>query len=231
MLPKIATSKYDMIVPSTGTQVTYRPYLIKEEKVLMIALESKSETQIEGAILHIIDSCVEGGTKKLNLTLFDVEYMFLMLRSKSVGEGVKLTPHCESCEETTEVTINLESCEVKNKSDKAEHQVKLSDELTVDVHFPRVGDSGEGKTESDKIISTVSRCIETIYYGEEVYNTADSSKAELIEFVENLNNTQFQKIADILLAAPYVGHDINFKCSHCGHENVKELKGLIDFFM
>ena len=108
MLPIIATPKYEMIVPSTGESITYRPYVVKEEKILLIAMESQSDEAIENAVSDIITRCVETPIKVKDLTTFDVEYMFVTLRSKSVGEGIKVTPKCEHCEETNEQKIDLE---------------------------------------------------------------------------------------------------------------------------
>ena len=232
MLPKIATPKYDMIVPSTGEKVTYRPYLIKEEKILMIALESEDDAQIERAILDILTACFVMKTKPSELTVFDVEYMFLMLRSVSVGETVQLTPKCTKCEEPGEVSIDLSKVEVKGlkKGQELNKQIKLSDDLTVDMHYPRVGDAIQADTGTDTILGTVAKCLDTIYYGEDTYNLVDSSEEEVVDFIENLNTHQFQKIAEILTEAPYVGKNLKWKCEECGEQNDIELKGLTDFF-
>ena len=232
MLPKIATPKYDMIVPSTGEKVTYRPYLIKEEKILMMALESQEEKQIEQAILDMLKSCVDMKMKSEDLTTFDVEYMFLKLRAVSVGETATILPPCESCEKPGSVTINLNDVEVQGlKKFKNEMQVKLSDELTVDMHYPKMGDAIKAETGTDTIIGTVSKCIDMIYYGEDTYNTKDSSDAEVQEFVENLNSNQFKAISKVLEDTPYVGETLKWTCKECGHKHSQELRGLTAFFI
>ena len=232
MLPKIATPKYDMIVPSTGEKVTYRPYLIKEERILMIALESQNENQIEQSILDILTTCFDLKTEASGLTVFDVEYMFMKLRSVSVGEKIKLAPKCESCEEPGEVTVDLSEVKVQGLKEEQDlnKQIKLSDELTIDMHFPKVGDAVKADTGTDTIIGTVAKCVDTIYYGEDTFNTADSSEEEVKEFIENLNTTQFQKIANVLQEVPYLGHNVKWTCKECDFKNDLELKGLINFF-
>ena len=114
MLPKLATPKYDMIVPSTGESITYRPYVVKEEKILLIAFETQNDTAIEKAVNNIIKECIESPINIQELTTFDVEYIFVTLRSKSVGEGIKINPSCEHCEEKNEVKIDLEKVKVAN---------------------------------------------------------------------------------------------------------------------
>ena len=118
MLPKLVTPKYDMIIPSTGETVTYRPYVVKEEKILLIAFESQDETQIEKSVLDIIKTCIESKIDLNKLTTFDIEFMFVTLRSKSVGEGIKLNMPCEECEHTNEVKINLEDVKMNTSEIK-----------------------------------------------------------------------------------------------------------------
>ena len=232
MLPKIATPKYDMIVPSSGKQITYRPYLVKEEKILLIALESEDENQIEKAVSEIIKSCLEDDVDVQELTTFDVEYIFLTLRSKSVGEGVKLKPKCTKCEEGTEIRVDLEKVEVKNNDNK-ELQVKINEEMTIDLHWPKIKDKltkKEKATDTESIITLVAKAIDTIYYGDEIHLTKDVPLSEVKDFVESLSTDQFKSVLELMTNIPYVSYDIEFICNSCKHENKKELKGLVDFF-
>ena len=127
MLPKIATPKYDMIVPSTGKSITYRPYVVKEEKMLLIAMESQDEKQIENAVMNIIEECVESPLDINTLTNFDVEFMFVTLRAKSVGEGIELSPKCQHCEETNAVKLEhvLKSCGANARSGQLKQQKQI----------------------------------------------------------------------------------------------------------
>ena len=233
MLPKIATPKYDMIVPSTGKSITYRPYVVKEEKLLLIAMESQDENQIEKAVLNIIKECVESPINVDDLTTFDVEMIFITLRSKSVGEGIKITPKCKHCEESNEVKIDLEKITVENLSDTVDKHIKLTDDISIDLKWHTMKDRTEDlkkETETETIINMIVASLETIYSGEEIFAVKDSSKKETVDFVESLNTDQFNNIVEVLSKSPYMSYDLKFDCKKCSKENTMEMKGLIDFF-
>jgi len=232
MLPKIATPKYDMIVPSTGKSITYRPYVVKEEKILLIALESQDEKQIEKSIYTMIEACLDGNIKINDLTNFDIEFIFLTLRSVSVGEGIKLKMLCSECEEPNDVKIDLNNLQVKNNDfDKKDLQIKINDEITMDLRWPSMGDrSLDNSTGTEAIIHMVAKSIDTLYYGEETIAMADTPFKEVLEFVESLSSEQFNKCMEVLVKTPYTGYDLEYTCQKCGHKNERELKGLADFF-
>jgi len=233
MLPQIATPKYDMIVPSTGESIKYRPYLVKEEKILLIALESQDPEAVETAVLDIIKACIESPVDIKKLTTFDVEFMFVTLRSKSVGEGIKINPPCERCEASNEVKINLDDVKVANLEEEVDKHIKLTDDISVDLKWNTMDDRldpAEKSSETDTIINMVAHSIDTIYSGDEIYSAKDASKKELQTFVESLSSDQFTEIVNTLGKAPYLSYDIHFDCKECKKENVIELKGLTDFF-
>ena len=233
MLPKLATPKYDMIVPSTGKTITYRPYVVKEEKLLLIAMESQDENQIEKAVLNIIKECVESPINVDDLTTFDVEMIFITLRSKSVGEGIKITPKCKHCEESNEVKIDLEKITVENLSDTVDKHIKLTDDISIDLKWHTMKDRTEDlkkETETETIINMIVASLETIYSGEEIFAVKDFSKKETVDFVESLNTDQFNEIVEVLSKSPYMSYDLKFDCKKCSKENTMEMKGLIDFF-
>jgi hypothetical protein len=232
MLPKIATPKYDMIVPSTGKSITYRPYVVKEEKILLIALESEDEKQIEKSIYSMIESCLDGKVNINDFTNFDIEFIFLTLRSMSVGEGIKLNIPCSSCEEPNAVSVDLNKLEVKNNDfDKKDLQIKINNDVTVDLRWPTMSDrSTEVKTGTETIIHMVAKSIDTLYHGDETINISDTPFNEVIEFVESFTSEQFNNCMAVLLKTPYTGYDIEFTCKKCGEKNEQELKGLADFF-
>ena len=234
MLPKIATPKYDMIVPSTGESITYRPYLVKEEKILLIAMESQSDEAMETAVIDIIKVCVETPINVNALTTFDIEYIFVSLRAKSVGEGIKLNPTCEHCEEVNEdVKIDLDKVIVSGLDEKIDMNVKLTDDISVDVTWPTMKNKlteADMKTGTDTLINMVARGIGTIYSGEEIFAAADSTKKELVEFVESLGSDNFNALLTKVSEAPQLTYDLEFKCKACGKDNKLELKGLTDFF-
>jgi hypothetical protein len=232
MLPKLATPKYDMIVPSTGKTVTYRPYVVKEEKILLIAMESEDEKQIEKAVSEVIEACVDGNFKVEDLTTFDIEFIFLTLRSRSVGEGIQLKVPCEECEEPNDVKVDLNKLEVKNNDfDEKKLQVKITDDITVDLRWPTMGDRTiEITTGTEAIIHMAAKSIGTLYSGEEIISMKDTPFNEVVEFVESFSSEQFNKIVGILLETPYTSYEMKFTCKECGHKNERELKGLADFF-
>ena len=235
MLPKLATPKYDMIVPSTGESITYRPYVVREEKLLLIALESQDDMQIEQAVTAIITSCLDDSVKIDKLTGFDIEFIFLTLRASSVGEGIELGITCDAdeCEEGNKVKVNLDKLEIKNNDfDNKDLQIKLSDNMAIELRWPTMGDRGvEGDTGTEKLINMVAKSIGTIYHGEDIHSTSDVPFEEVVEFTENMSSEQFSEIMAMLVKTPYVGYDIEFTCKKCGKENTRELKGLADFFI
>jgi len=232
MLPKLATPKYDMIVPSTGKSITYRPYVVREEKILLIALESQDEKQIESAITSVMESCILDNVKISDLTNFDVEFIFLTLRGKSVGEGIKIELPCSACEEPNEIKINLDNLQIKNNDfDKKDLQLKINDDITIDLRWPTMSDrSVEVKTGTESIIHMVAKSIGTLYHGDETISMKDTPFAEVLEFTESLSSEQFNKCMEVLVKTPYTGYDIEFTCNKCGEKNERELKGMSDFF-
>lgn len=233
MLPKLATPKYDMIVPSSGESITYRPYVVREEKILLIALESQDESAVEKAVMNIIKECVESPINIKNLTTFDVEFIFVTLRSKSVGEGIKVNPSCTKCETPNEVRINLEKVSVTNIEDAVDKHVKLTGDISLDLKWQTMSDrlsDSQRKTETDAIINTIANSIETIYSGEEIFAAKNSKHAEMVDFVEGLNSDQFNNIIEVLAKQPMLNYKLEFDCSDCGEHNEKVLSGLVDFF-
>lgn len=236
MLPIIATPKYDMIVPSTGQSITYRPYVVKEEKILLIALESESEIAIERAVTDIIKACLETPLDIKTLTMFDIEFMFTTLRSKSVGEGIDVVLNCdnEECDATQKIKINLDDVYVANLETAGENMnVKINDDVSVDLKYLGYSDNltqGQRTTETEAAINMVAKTIETIYSGEETFACKDAPFKEVVSFVESLNNDQFAKVIKFMQDSPVITYDIEYKCKVCGTDNVKTLKGLTDFF-
>jgi hypothetical protein len=233
MLPILATPKYDMIVPSTGEAITYRPYVVREEKILLIAMESNDENQIEQAVIDVIQSCVESPINIDNLTTFDVEFIFVTLRSKSVGEGIKLSPKCEHCEETNEVKINLEEVKVTNLENKVDKHIKLTDDISIDLKWHTMKDRQKelrNDSETQTVINMIVASLETIYSGEDIHVVKDATDKEVREFVESLNTDQFNEIVEVLSNVPYLSYNMDYDCEKCGKENSISLNGLTDFF-
>lgn len=233
-LPQMKTATYLMEVPSTGREIEFRPYTVKEEKVLMIAMESKDQKQTFRALKSVIKDCVKDDIDVSKLTLFDFEYMFLQLRAKSVGEIVDLNMKCqaEGCGGVSSVSVDLDSIKVSKMPES--NIIQLDDKIGVTFHFPSL-EIAEKYQEADmekvsSVFDMIVDCTESIYDEEEVYDCKTETRENIINFYESLSSPQFAKVSEFFSAMPTVEKDIEYKCPKCGHENKVELKGLQSFF-
>ena len=230
-LPQLNVPKYELIVPSSGVVTAFRPYLVKEEKILMIALESQDDKQMTTAITSIIDACTMGKLNMVNLTMFDIEYIFTKLRSKSVGETASVKLPCSSCEEKSAVDIDLEMVQITEKPDT---KIGLTDDTGLIMKFPSLKDymdiqNSEGSN-IDKIFHVIVASIDSIYSGDEMFEASSHAKSELLDFIESLSAEQFKKVQAFLDNMPAIYINVSFECESCGGKNDIELKGLANFF-
>jgi len=229
-----AAPKYELIVPSTGKKLRYRPFLVKEQKILLLAYESQDKKQIVNAILDTVTACTSGDIDVLDLTTFDVDYIFTQIRSKSVGEKVDLQIACSSCEHLNDVQVNLEDIEIEVEKDS--EIIKLNDEISIKMKYPNYNrfmlnsKIFEVTSASEMIIEIVISSIDAIMTEEENLLAKDESREELLSFVESMNAEQFEKISQFVESMPVMKHEINFKCISCGEENTRLLQGIDDFF-
>jgi len=232
-LPKINSNpEFNVVVPSTGESVSFRPYLVKEEKVLMLAFESKDTAQAAKAIGNTLNACAQDdGFNAFKCTTYDVEYLFTALRTKSVGETSNVILKCSECETKNDIVVNLDDVNLGDSSLKRE-SVKLTDEISVDMAYPQYGEmtkiTSEGETLQDGI-KMIGACIEAINTDEQSYGREDFKAAELEEFMESLTTEQFKRLSGFLKDIPTLKHDVEFKCVNCGHENNYTLSGMNDF--
>lgn len=233
-LPQIEVPKYTVTLPSTGEDLVMRPYLIKEEKVLLLALESQDPQQIALAIQTLIKNCIETEMEIEKLTNFDIEKLFLELRAVSVGETVTIFANCQHCEEKEEVTINLKEIELTDFDPNA-HIIKLTESVGVTMRYPTAElisnlvdveklDSIEG------LMELIIASVKTIFTEDEVFNCTADNKEETRSFVEGLTTEQFQRIGSFFNSMPTLVHDLEFDCSACEKHNKIELRGLSSFF-
>ena len=233
-LPKLNDSpQYELTIPSTQKTVRYRPYLIKEEKVMMIAMESQDQKQILNAIADTIIACVEEPVTKAQLTTFDVEYMFLQIRAKSVGETVKLTLPCTSCEHKTEMSIRLDDITVNVPPKIA--SVQLNDDISIDLAYPNYlsmmkDDIVNTKSPTEQAFALIADCISYVNMSDEKIKFSEESKAERNAFIESLNASQFNKIREFVDSIPRMSKKVEWDCESCGHHNEITLEGISDFF-
>jgi len=228
-LPKVATPKYSLKLPSNGDTINYRPFLVKEEKILLMAVESEDDRELANAVKTIINNCIESDDVDVQtLPVFDIEYLFLNLRSKSVGETVKLKLKCEKCEHECLVGVNLSDVGVI-KTEGHDSKIQLTDDIGVVMRYPTFGmlDSPNMKENPLKV---VNMCIDKIYDAKTVHEAKDSTDEELSDFVDSLNHLQFEKIQKFFETMPKMQKVINFKCDSCLNENSVTMEKLQDFF-
>ena len=236
-LPKIATPTYELELPSTGETIKYRPFLVKEEKLLVIALESEDTKQITTAIKSVIKSCVlTKGIKVEQLPTFDIEFLFLNIRGKSVGEELEVNVICPDDGETqVPVTINLDDIQVQ-KNEEHNKQVKLDDNLMMEMKYPSLEqfiksnfDFSEGN-QMDQSFQLIGTCIDKIYSEEEVWAAADCTKKEVNDFLDSMNSSQFKGIEKFFETMPKLSHTITVKNPETKVESEVVIEGLASFF-
>ena len=236
-LPKIATPTYELELPSTGKSIKYRPFLVKEEKVLVIALESEDTKQITNAIKAVLKNCVlTKGIKVENLPTFDIEFLFLNIRGKSVGEEIEVNIVCPDDGETNvPVFIDLDSIQVQ-KDDDHTNQIKLDDDLMMEMKYPSLEqfiknnfDFQEGN-QMDQSFELIATCIDKIYNEDEVWATADCTKKEVKDFLESMNSSQFKEIEKFFESMPKLKHTIEVTNPNTKVTNEVVLEGLASFF-
>ncbi len=237
-LPKINTPTYDLTLPSTGKKIKYRPFLVREEKILIMAMESENMSEITNAIVQILSDCIVSKDIKVeSLATFDIEYLFLNVRAKSVGETVDVNITCPDDGETqVEMSIDIDSIKVQ-KTRGHKNIIKLDDELSMKLKYPSLDqfvennfETEEGASEINQSLSMITSCVEMIYNQEESWEASDYSKKELDEFIEQLNTKQFKQIEKFFATMPKLSHTIAVKNPETGVESEVVLEGLASFF-
>ena len=213
-LPKISTPTYELTVPSTGKNIKFRPFLVKEEKILIIAMESQSDQQIAQAVNDVLSNCIlTKGVKIDDLSTFDIEYLFLNIRGKSVGETVDVMITCPDDNETkVPVQINLDDIQIV-KDDNHQRDIPLDDNLTMRMKYPAMGEFVKNNfsvdMQVDDTFDLVCSCIEQVFSEEESWAASDCTKKELHEFLEQLDSGQFKKIEQFFETMPKLSHTLN----------------------
>tara|TARA_B100001109_G_scaffold13780_1_gene10310 strand:+ start:319 stop:1038 length:720 start_codon:yes stop_codon:yes gene_type:complete len=236
-LPKIATPTYELELPSTGKPINYRPFLVKEEKLLVLALESEDNKQITTAIKTVIKSCISTkGIKVETLPTFDIEYLFLNIRGKSVGEELEVNIICPD-DEVTEVPVTIDLDEIQvQKNDDHTNRIQIDSNIMMEMKYPSLDqfiknnfDFKEGN-QMDQSFDLIASCIDKIYTEDEVWSTADCTKKEVKEFLESMNSSQFKDIEKFFETMPKLQHTITVKNPKTKVESDVVLEGLASFF-
>ena len=236
-LPKIATPTYELELPSTGKTIRFRPFLVKEEKVLLIALESEDTKEITNAIKAVIKNCISTkGIKVETLPTFDIEYLFLNIRGKSVGEEIEVNLICPD-DEVTEVKTKINIDDIKiQKNDAHTNQIKIDENIMMEMKYPSLDEFIKNnfdfneKNQMDQSFELIGSCIEKIYTEEEVWVAADCTKKEVNEFLESMNSSQFKDIENFFETMPKLKHTVTITNPNTKKENEIVLEGLASFF-
>ena len=238
-LPKINTPTFELVLPSNGKKIKYRPFLVREEKILVMAMESDDMKQITSAIIDILNNCILTKTIKIEkLSTFDIEYLFLNVRSKSVGETVEVNVTCPDDGETqVQMEIDIDSIKVQKNKDHT-NIVKLDNNLSMKLKYPSMNEfiennfdaSDTSRSEVSQSLDMITSCIDIIYNEEESWSANDSTKKELSEFIEQLNTKQFKDVEKFFTTMPKLSHTVKVKNPKTGVENKVVLEGLASFF-
>ena len=234
-LPKIVTPSYELTLPSNGKKISYRPFLVKEEKILILAIESSSLKQISRAIKDILKNCIlTKGVKVDQLPTFDIEYLFLNIRARSIGESIELVVTCPDDNETkVNTTIYIDEIEVK-KNDEHNTDIKIDDTYTMRMKYPSldefIDENFNFDEQSDNSFEIIASCIDMVFSEDEAWESKDCTKKELTEFVEQLNSAQFKEIEQFFETMPQLSHDIEVQNPKTKVKSTVKLEGLASFF-
>ena len=217
-LPKIAVPEYSLKLPSTDEEIKYRPFLVKEEKLLLIAMESEDEKQIIEATKNVIKNCIINKIDIDVLPIFDIEYIFLWLRARSKGEVIELNYKCPQCEKTVPISFNIEDIKIHRK-DEHTNKIQLTNDLGVCMRYPDMKlqsklDSIDKDNQIELVLRSMMICIDYIYDNENIYSRKDHTEKELEEFLESLSDAQFQKVSSFFETMPKLKHEVKLECKN-----------------
>ena len=235
-LPKISTPTYELEIPSTKKKIRYRPFLVKEEKILIIAMESQSDTEIANAVKDVLSTCIlTKGVKVDTLSTFDIEYLFLNIRGKSVGEDVEVLVTCPDDNKTkVPVRINLDDIKIITHNDH-KRDIKLDDSLLMRMRYPSINEFiksnfSTSEVKSEDTFDLIISCIEQIFNDEESWSTSDCTKEEMNDFLDQLNSNQFKEIEKFFDTMPKLSHTLTVNNPNTKVKSDIKLEGLAAFF-
>lgn len=229
-LPKLDTPTYELILPSTGKKVKFRPFLVKEHKVLLTMAEAEN-SEISRIIRELVEVCTFNTLNVKELPHFDIEYIFMNLRAKSISEVVDVVVNCE-CGEKIDANFNIEDLKVVSK-DGHTNKIPINHEIGVELNYPKIDDVVDvfASNDNQKVIDLIIKSIKAVYTGDEYYEAKDQTKEEIEEFVYSLTKDQFDKLEQFFVTAPKIVQTIECDCPKCGKHNISKLEGLQNFFV
>lgn len=237
-LPTISVPKYETTLPSTGKKVTFRPFLVKEEKILLLAMETGDTKAQNKAIKQILSNCVEDDISIDSMPVFDVEHLFIQIRGKSVGEVLEPVVVCPNCSLSGKIKVDLSGTQVNMDSNySSPYRVMITDTLGLTMVYPTIQIAeaatsalGNKKTDTETVFSILAKCIDMIFDGEKTYDPKTYSAKEINEFMESITSEPFTKMVEFITNIPRVEKSVHFKCPKCSHEQDIVLRGIQDFF-
>lgn len=237
-LPKLNNDlpQFELVIPSTQKTINFRPFLVKEQKALLIAGESNDPRNMFKTLLSILQSCVRD-VDVYELATFDIDYIFSRIRSKSVGETSQLSVKCNNCQTQNKIDIKLDELEVDNTTKDLNMEIELNDDIVIKMRYPTYADiykSGKifekNPSPTQIIFDMIVNCMHSVQTKEENVLLKDETREEIEEFLNNLTNDQFDKLANFADSLPNLSHDMKFNCIECKEENSYKVEGLQDFF-
>lgn len=233
-LPQLnSTPSYRITIPSLDKKTTFRPFLVKEQKALLIAYETQDKTDMVRAITRTIHACIEEPIEE-TLTTFDVDYLFTQIRAKSVGEVVDLTIKCEECNMSNDISIELDDIQMSQETQS--DIIELTEDVSLKMRYPSYEDflSNEKllETESmtESLMELIMVCLDSVLTEEERFSIKDENKEEIVNFIDSMTSDQFERVTEFVQNMPAISKDIEFTCVSCKHENKRTLRGMDDFF-
>lgn len=235
-LPKLDLPQYELVLPVANKKLKYRPFVVKEEKNLLIAMQDSDPDVALRMVQSVVEACTFGEIKSFDdWAQLDMEYLFIHIRNKSMGEGVEITATCvnDACKKKTSMTIDLAGIKIVKQTDEVNPVVQLAHDLWVTMHYPSLTNTYKlnGKSTDDEILSVVATCLDGIVKGEQSYETRDTPLKDKMDWLQGLTKPQFQKINDYFESAPKMVYENEFVCKHCGTKNLIHMEGLDTFFV
>jgi len=233
-LPKLEAQVYELELPSTGEKIKYRPFLVKEQKVLMIASESEDEKQIRDALAGIISACTYEKIDPFNVPMFDIEFLFLRIRGKSVGEKIELNLLCPDDNETrVKTTLNLEDVDVNMKAGHTS-EISITDKIKIIMNYPTLNDmvgmTGVETSGIDEVLTMIKTCIHEIHDGETVHSKIDISESDLNEFIDSFTTEQFESLGEFFETMPKIAHSVEVTNPKTKKKGEVVIEGIQSFF-
>lgn len=230
MLPKLDVPTYELILPSTNKKIKYRPFLVKEHKVLLTMAEADN-SEVTRIITELVDACTFNKLKIKQLPHFDIEYIFMMLRAKSIGEIVDIIVNCE-CGNKIDAQFNIEDIKIE-KYDNHTNKIMINSQYGVEMNYPKFDDVVEvySSNSNEKVLDMIVNNIKGVFDQDNYWDSKDQSKQELEEFLFSLTKDQFDKIENFFVTSPKIVQVIESDCNQCGKHNVSRLEGLSNFFV